>query len=235
MNVRKLIKIWKSEWLKEYRLIIEIWAGKFPEYMEKPQLSILEKSFMTLLVFIRSFSLVHIQGFFKSIKIRSQISEFYVIIWFFLFFVLLWYPLPLTFILYIIVLYGLIDLLNYRLCIVFVDRYQQDWGLRSLNRSLLLLMLNFFEIILGFAILYLATESIGYSNSNEAISTPIEALYFSTVTITTLGFGDIQPILKIGQKLAMLEVLSGFILVILVIGVFISGINIKEIKRKKYD
>lgn len=218
------------EWSKEYKLIFNIWAENFPKKPIKPSLSILEKIYMTLLVFIRSLSFVHVGGFFKSYKISSQISEFYVLFWFSVLILLLWHPLASPLLLYFIVGYRLIDGLNYRLCIVFVDRYQRGWGLRSLNRSLILLMLNFFEIILGFANLYLATKSIGYSNSTEVLTKPIEALYFSVVTITTLGFGDIEPILRIGQKLVILEVLSGFILVILIIGVFLTGVrDIKEI------
>ena len=91
-------------------------------------------------------------------------------------------------------------------------------------------MFNYCEIIIGFAVLYLATYSIGYSNSNKIITTPIEALYFSTVTITTLGYGDMIPISPLGQKLALLEPLLGFILVVLVIGVFLTGV--RDIKEK---
>jgi len=91
-------------------------------------------------------------------------------------------------------------------------------------------MFNYCEIIIGFAILYLATYSIGYSNSNRVITRPVEALYFSTVTITTLGYGDMRPMSPFGQKLALLEPLLGFILVILVIGVFLTGV--RDIKEK---
>lgn len=91
-------------------------------------------------------------------------------------------------------------------------------------------MFNYCEIIIGFAILYLATYSIGYSTSNKIITTPIEALYFSTVTITTLGYGDMMPISPFGQKLALLEPLLGFISVVLVIGVFLTGVT--DIKEK---
>lgn len=218
-----------SEWLKEYQLISDIWSGKFPEHRKKVSLSILEKVFMAMLVFVRSLSLVHFKEFFSSYKIRSEISEFYVLAWLAMLLWLLWHPLSSTVLLLVIVAYRLIDGLNYRLCIVFVDRYTPSWGLRSLNRSLLILMFNYCEIIIGFAILYLATHSIGYSNSN-IITTPIEALYFSTMTITTSSYGDIRLISTVGQKLALLEPLLGFVLVVLVIGVFLTGV--KDIKEK---
>jgi len=229
-QVRITLKRGISNWLKEYQLISNIWSGKFPEHYKKISLSVLEKVFMTVLIFIRSLSLVHIKEFFNSYKIRSEISEFYVLAWFVVLLCLLWYPLSSTAFLFVIVVYRLIDGLNYRLCIIFVDRYKRDWGLRSLNRSLLILMFNYCEVIIGFAVLYLATYSIGYSNSNKIITTPMEALYFSTVTITTLGYGDMIPISPFGQKLALLEPLLGFILVVLVIGVFLTGV--RDIKEK---
>lgn len=150
--------------------------------------------------------------------------------WFIALLWLLWHPLTSTTFLLVIVTYRIIDGLNYRLSIVFVDRYKRDWGLRSLNRSLILLLFNFFEIIIEFAILYLATDSIVYSTSKEIITTPLEALYFSTITITTSGYGDMMPISSLGQKLALLEPLLGLILIILVIGVFLTGV--RDIKEK---
>lgn len=228
--VKKTLKRGISDWLKEYQLIVDIWSGEFPESNKKISLSILERAFMTVLIFTRSLSLVHIKGFFCEYKIRSEISEFYVLAWFIALLWLLWHPLTSTTFLLVIVTYRIIDGLNYRLSIVFVDRYKRDWGLRSLNRSLILLLFNFFEIIIEFAILYLATDSIVYSNSKEIITTPLEALYFSTITITTSGYGDMMPISSLGQKLALLEPLLGLILIILVIGVFLTGV--RDIKEK---
>lgn len=230
-RIKKLLRRGISDWLKEYQLIVDIWSGEFPESHNKIPLSILERTFMTVLIFTRSLSLVHIKGFFSEYKVRSEISEFYVLAWFIALLWLLWHPLNSTTFLLVIVTYRIIDGLNYRLSIVFVDRYKRDWGLRSLNRSLILFLFNFFEIIIEFAILYLATDSIAYSSSSkEIITTPLEALYFSTITITTLGYGDMTPISSLGQKLALLEPLLGLTLIILVIGVFLTGV--KDIKEK---
>ncbi len=48
----------------------------------------------------------------------------------------------------------------------------------------------------------------------------IESFYFSVITITTLGYGDISPITDISRTLASLEALFG----ILLIGVFLNAI-----------
>lgn len=228
--IKKTLRRGVLDWLKEYQLIVNIWSGEFPKSHNKISLSILERIFMTVLIFTRSLSLVNIKGFFSEYKVRSEISEFYVLAWFIALLWLLWHPLKSTTFLLVIVTYRIVDGLNYRLSIVFVDRYKREWGLRSLNRSLILLLFNFFEIIIEFAILYLATNSIAYSSSKKIITTPLEALYFSTITITTLGYGDMTPISSLGQKLALLEPLLGLILIILVIGVFLTGV--RDIQEK---
>lgn len=237
--MRRIKKNFKSnfinpipEWLGEYRLIRDIWKEIFPVKEEGISLSIIEKTFMTTIIFIRSFSLIHIANFFKKYKIKSEISEFYVLTWFiFLLFILFNNPFNSLFV-FIIVFYRLIDSLNYRLCILFVDRYKSGWGLRSLNRSLILILINYFEIIIGFAILYLTLSCVKYSVTNSIVTNPISSLYYSIVTITTLGYGDILPINATGQILVILELIFSFILVILILGVLISGVRyIKEKER----
>jgi len=223
---------------KEYKLIKNIWSGKYPERGNKEPLSVLEKAFMTLLIVIRSFSLGRIIKVFFiscSYKTRSGISELYVLLWFVVSLCLLFlYPFrPIwgTWILLGLVAHRTIEGLAYPLSIIFVNKYDRKRGPRSINRSLLLLMFNYCEIIIGFAIFYLATRSIGYSNCDRVITKPIEALYFSVVTITTLGYGDMRPISWFGQGLALLEPLLGFVMVIIVIGVFLTGV--KGIKEKR--
>lgn len=49
----------------------------------------------------------------------------------------------------------------------------------------------------------------------------IESMYFSTVTITTLGYGDISPVSDIGRALAATESVFGIIL----IGLFLNALS----------
>jgi hypothetical protein len=224
-RLKETLKRGSARWLKEYKLIVDIWKGRYPLKQKKISLSILEKISMTLIIFVRSLSLVNFGNFLRSYKASSEFSEFYVLGWLILSIWLLWNPFLPALFLYLIIGYRLIDGLNYRLSIIFVDRYQPSWGLRSLNRSLILLLLNYCEIIFGFAILYLNSSSIGYSSTTQVIQKPAEALYFSVVTITTLGYGDMRPITSVGRGLALLEPLFGFILVALVIGVFLTGVR----------
>lgn len=219
-------------WAKEYCLIRDVWRGTFPVPRNGIRLFLLERLVMSILIFFRSFSLIHFGGFFRSDSKRIDFSEMYVLSWFIVLAFLLFIPVFSSFWLFAIVGYRLIDGLNYRLCILFVDRYKSGWGLRSINRSLLLLLLNYGELIIGFAIMFLASGSIGMGTPVRIITSPGEALYFSVVTITTVGYGDIIPISPTGRTLALLEPLSGFVLVALVLAVFITGItDIKELRN----
>jgi len=211
---------------QEYCLIKNIWAGDYPKpTKDQLPLSPLERAFMTLLVAIRSLSLVHLYRLATNYRVASFLSEFYVILRLTILCMVLFAHdhIP-NWISYTIITYCLIDGLNYRLCIIFVDRYKQIWGLRSLNRSLILLMINFFEIVIGFAALFLKIGSI-WNSQCDPITLKSEALYFSVVTITTLGYGDYYPSVTLSRWLCCAETIMGFVLVVLVIGSFLSGVK----------
>jgi len=76
--VKTTLKRGKSNWLKEYQLISDIWSGKFPKRYKRISLSILEKAFMTVLIFIRSLSLLHISDFLVTTRysLKSQNSMY---------------------------------------------------------------------------------------------------------------------------------------------------------------
>ena len=77
------------------------------------------------------------------------------------------------------------------------------------------------EITSIYAILYLLSGAIGYSN-NKIIQKPFEALYFSIITISTTGFGDITPKNGCGQFLASTEIIIGIFMLIVFLGTLIS-------------
>lgn len=221
--------------LYEYSLIRKIWVGDYPKPTEEQlPLSPIERAFMTLLVVIRSLSLVHLCRLATNYRVASFLSEFYVILRFtILCLVLFAHNHVPNWISYAVIAYCLIDGLNYRLCIIFVDRYDQNWGLRSLNRSLILLMINYSELVIGFAALFLSSGSIGNSQGNSIILKS-DALYFSVVTITTLGYGDYRPIDILGRWLCSAEAIMGLVLIVLVIGTFLSGVkNIHNVPPKR--
>ena len=125
--------------------------------------------------------------------------------------------------LYILIfVYRLSDIFSAQLGIIFIDKLKGG-KILSLGRSLLLIGINYLEIIVGFAIMYLATESIRYSNCGNIVTNPFDTLYFSIATITTLGCGSMEPIPFSGGRVFVgLELFCGLTIIVLVIGAFFT-------------
>ena len=79
----------------------------------------------------------------------------------------------------------------------------------SYHRAILLLLLNYTEVALDFAVIY-----IGFGLLSQALN-PVSAVYFSIVASTTVGFGDIHAVGSSGQLvvIAQLMICLAFIIV----------------------
>jgi hypothetical protein len=109
---------------------------------------------------------------------------------------------------------------------------------RALNRigPLLLpallaaLMLLF---ITGFALLYLPWMPDGFQVDEGAADAPrwLQALYFSGVTLTTLGYGDIVPATMPVRLLALIEAATGFVAIPLTVTYFLTVAGALERRR----
>lgn len=207
----------------DFQLIRDIWIGTYPHPKDlQYRLSVLERLVMCSLVLVRGLSPnTWIKRPGQPKEKRTQCSELYVLIWFAVLISFLF--LPRIAIIPLLTAWRLIEGFNYRLCIIFVDRYRSDWSLRSLNRSLILLLINYGEMALGFAVLYLYTSSVLLDKT--PITTPWNAVYFSVVTITTLGDGRFVPAQTMGEFLVCAEAIMGLVFLALVVSMFIGGIR----------
>ena len=71
----------------------------------------------------------------------------------------------------------------------------------------------FFTII---TIIFIYSGFIYYAESglaNPAMNTFADSLYFTIVTLTTVGFGDITPMTQLGKLFVVLMILSGVVLI----------------------
>lgn len=59
---------------------------------------------------------------------------------------------------------------------------------------------------------YLFRQQLGLSEGEGRISSFIDAFYFSTITLTTLGFGDITPATQVGRLFVAMQGIIGFFL-----------------------
>jgi voltage-gated potassium channel len=88
-----------------------------------------------------------------------------------------------------------------------------------------LAMRSYLSLTLNFAFVSFFMPSTFY---DPCFTNFHNALYFSGVTITTLGYGDIKPVHAISKFFAVYEVFSGVLLVVVAIGVYISGLSSKN-------
>ncbi len=86
----------------------------------------------------------------------------------------------------------------------------------SYRRSVLLLFLHYLEVIFDFSVIYSAFDVL-----NRKLS-PLSALYFSFVTNTTLGYGDIYPKDAAGYLTVIAQLIVFIMFVILFIDYFSS-------------
>jgi hypothetical protein len=115
----------------------------------------------------------------------------------------------------------------YLLRVVLVD-IPKGGLIKSQTRSILLLFVNYLEIITHFASLYILTMSIKYIG-NDSISVS-KAIYFSIVTITTLGDFNFSPATFLGRILVSAEVLIGMIMIVMAFAKFLQA-NGKQTKQ----
>ncbi len=70
-------------------------------------------------------------------------------------------------------------------------------------------------VVIGTTIAYF----LGPSNFNVPITSPIEALYFTIITVSTVGYGDIYPVTSVGRIFVIFLVLAG-------ISTFLSAVTV---------
>ena len=105
---------------------------------------------------------------------------------------------------------------------------------RILNYSPVVYGLVYFGLVPIFALIYYILPSSNFKTDLD-IDNFLTCLYYSTATITTVGFGDISPIGGFAQLIAIMETLLGLVL----IGLFLnslahlkSEIDVKEERIK---
>ena len=114
--------------------------------------------------------------------------DFYVVPWAMLLFILLFFWAPAWQVAVALAVWRIVDILDYRLCVLLIDGEVEGWKSFSPTRSALAFYLNLFEIVTAYAILYF---NLGhFANNHRVLATPLEAFYFSVVTMSTVGYGD---------------------------------------------
>lgn len=88
-------------------------------------------------------------------------------------------------------------------------------------------------VVGGLAVVYILTSALIIFNTEpESFNTYYDAVYWATVSLTTVGYGDLYPITTVGRTIAMLSSFLGIAIVALPAGIITAGyvqaINEKE-------
>lgn len=78
-------------------------------------------------------------------------------------------------------------------------------------RHLALLILVYLTLISSFAILYTGIELVGIQVIEGETTSIIDIIYFSAITMLSVGYGDIVPV-GMGRIFAIVQALIGFLL-----------------------
>jgi hypothetical protein len=135
-----------------------------------------------------------------NIQSRKIYSELYVVFKTVLPFIMLYYSLWHHQWLYVFNIYLLIETFLYVFYKIFLPENNRE---KLINRSVILLFFNFFELIASFGVIYAAGNYL-----NMPINSWVDALYFSFITGVTIGYGDFYPINETGKILVMLQIIS---------------------------
>jgi len=98
----------------------------------------------------------------------------------------------------------------------------RTWGIIDYGRSMFGVFLLALIIVLGFGLTYhFHPDLISYRSHSQ---TPFSPFYFSIVTFTTLGFGDVTPNGVGGEMIVSLQVISGYLTLGLLIAILANKV-----------
>jgi len=95
------------------------------------------------------------------------------------------------------------------------------------TRWLIMAVINVIEVVLCFSVLALhyGTQFM------PAIKDALSAIYFSSVTFMTLGYGDIAPLGPKAKALACWELLAFLVFIVVKLPLVVAVIRVKEDKN----
>ena len=98
------------------------------------------------------------------------------------------------------------------------DSTSSNTGITPIQR-LRFLVSSYFEVAAQFGIMFFCFPSGFFKQDFHSI---VEALYFSAITISTVGYGDITPTRPPSQLACMYELAVGFILLVFALGSYLT-------------
>lgn len=95
--------------------------------------------------------------------------------------------------------------------------------------------ISMFYVFLTALIMFNAEPHIDPENGSVTFETFFDALYWATVTLTTVGYGDLTPVTDLGRFVSMLSSLFGVAIIALPSGIITASYldELRAMKKKK--
>lgn len=162
----------------------------------------------------------HIGGRLGGFLGRRLATEFYIIGKLIFPFFILWFNHHASPVLMVLVVYLMLETVLYLTSIIFLS--SEFTPTISYRRSIIGIFINFLEISMSFAMLYLAGDYYYEGFFSQRFDSGLHALFFSFITSATVGYGDIYPIHPIARILVLSQVILSFVFIGLIFNYFSS-------------
>jgi len=217
------------------RVIWQIWKDTYPP-SEPKEHTLLEKILMVPPLVIRSLSASNAIALFPTgSKYAYWFIDLYVLFWAIALTVMLNTASAGMVLFAFIAAYRVLDILGYQMCVILIDSQNPEWRLASLRRSFLSSLVNMYEIVVAFAILYIAIASISHSSNPELIiSEPATSFYYSLVTMATLGYGEFVPKDLFSRNIVVAQILSELLFLVIFVPVFAANI-VTQLQAREFQ
>lgn len=91
-------------------------------------------------------------------------------------------------------------------------------------------------VVCGFALAYILISALIIFNAEpETFTSMFDAIYWATISLTTVGYGDVYATSEVGKIITMISAVLGIAVVALPAGIIIAGYEeeLKESKKEK--
>ncbi len=114
------------------------------------------------------------------------------------------------------------------------EKENREQKLLSPERNVLYALHTYAAMLFWFAIYYIKFDHLFYyRQAGFGLDSLWRSLYFSVVTMSTLGYGDIVPMTPVGAFLVISQTLIGVFLALIILGAFISWMKPPKISGGK--
>lgn len=115
----------------------------------------------------------------------------------------------------------ILEIVVYQINVLFFDPYEnkhgkQKYALRGYRRIIILTLHNYLEIIFWFSSFYLHLRAL-FNDQYGVLNNLWGAIYYSVVTITTLGYGEVFPCSNFTRILVALQTVIGVCILAIIV------------------